>query len=244
MKRNILAADLVLAATAVLLGLHLKNEWRQYQAQHNLAALNPKADQAQVAAKSPGKSPEVKNYGAIVEDLLFSPDRNNVVIPDDAEPIVNKPKPRPLLTGILGLGSYDLALMLPADAKDSSEYRRLKVGDSISGYTLVKCLDQKVVMSLDGKEVEVPLSEPSKLVAREYTPPETTASTAARTERVTSVADEGAAGNSAQGGSSPAAASKVPAGRDTAPIGTVKDGKVKKSIPSPFGPIVVWVDEK
>lgn len=243
MKRNILLANLGLAAMAVLLGLHLKSEWRQYQAQHNLAALNPKPDRAHLAAKPAGKSPDASNYGAIVDSLLFSPDRNSVVVADGPEPAANQAKPRPILTGILGLGGYDLALMLPADAKDSSEYRRLKVGDSISGYTLLKCLDQKVVMSLDGKEVEVPLSEPNKLVAREYTPPETTASSATRTERVTSVAEEGAGVNSAPGGSI-GPARNVPAGKDSAPVGTVRDGKVKKSFPSPFGPIVAWVDEK
>ena len=105
------------------------------------------------------------SYVAIVDNNLFALDRNNVIPLDPQSSVVNKPKP--ILTGILGFGGQDLALMLPADAKDSRDYRQLKIGDTIDGYTLVKFLDQKVTMSVGGKELEIPLSEPSKLVARD-----------------------------------------------------------------------------
>jgi hypothetical protein len=236
MKRNLILTNLLLLSTALFIGLHLKDQWTQFWADHNLRTVSAKREPVPSGAPV-GQKPEIVSYGAIVENLLFSPDRNNVVVVDGAAAVVDRPKARPVLTGIVGLGAYDIALMLPAEARDSREYRRLKVGDTISGYTLVKCLDQKVLMSLDGKEVEIPISEPKHLVAREA-PATTTAAAAGKSERVTTLgsAPEAQTSNPAQ-----PAASAPPT---QVPIGTVRQGKVLKSFPTPFGPMNLWVDEK
>ena len=232
MKRNLILANLFLVATALFVGHQLKSQWIQFGVENNLQALEAKKEQAAAGTKAVAQPREVSNYGAIVESLLFNPDRNSVVVIDPATVVAERPKPKPILTGIVGLGAYDIALMLPAEARDNSEYRRLKVGDSISGYTLVKCLDQKVLMSLDGKEVEIPISEPKHLVARDASP----VTTGAGGSKVTTL---GAAPN-AQSATRPAA--QPPATQ--VPIGTVIQGKVLKSFPTPFGPMNLWVDEK
>jgi hypothetical protein len=237
MKRNLILTNLLLLSTALFIGLHLKDQWAQFWAHHNLQAVSAKREPVPSGATPAGQRPEIVSYGAIVENLLFSPDRNNVVVVDAATAVVDRPKPKPVLTGIVGLGAYDIALMLPAEARDSSEYRRLKVGDTISGYTLVKCLDQKVLMSLDGKEVEIPISEPKHLVAREA-PPMTTGAAAGKSERVTTL-------SSAPEAQTPSPAQPAASAATTqVPIGTVRQGKVLKSFPTPFGPMNLWVDEK
>lgn len=233
MKRNLILGNLILLTTALLMGLRLKSQWNEFWAHNNLQTSNANKEPGPAGAKSGQQAAGVVNYGAIVDNLLFTPDRNNVVAVDPAVAVADRPKPKPVLTGIVGLGSYDIALMLPAEARDSSEYRRLKVGDSISGYTLVKCLDQKVLMSLDGKEVEIPISEPKHLVAREA-PPVTTGS--AKSETVTTLGSAAGAQNPSV---TPAAA--PPPGQ--VPGGAVK-GKVLKSFPTPFGNMNLWVDEK
>jgi hypothetical protein len=82
--------------------------------------------------------------------------------------------PKPVLMGTLELDEGEFALMLSGDpAKDTGAYRRIKVGDSLEGYKLLKILDQRVLMDLNGSAVEVRLNEPSKLVARDQTPPRT-----------------------------------------------------------------------
>ena len=171
----------------------------------------------------------------------FRADRNNVIPPDPQSFVVNRPKP--ILTGILGFGGKDLALMLPADAKDSRDYRQLKIGDTIDGYTLVKFLDQKVTMSVGGKELEIPLSEPSKLVARDLAvaAPSQPAAGSANTSRVTTL-DQSAASNRPSAGNVPN--QNPPVSHDQAPVGTVVDGKVKRSIPSPFGPFTIYTRDK
>jgi type II secretory pathway component PulC len=235
MKRDQILANFVLLATTLFIGYHLKSQWVQFWVENNLQAFEGKKEQAPAGTK-PGVQPrEVSNYGAIVESLLFNPDRNSVVVADPTVAVAERPKPKPILTGIVGLGAYDIALMLPAEARDNSEYRRLKVGDSISGYTLVKCLDQKVLMSLDGREVEIPISEPKHLVAREAAPV-TTGAGGSKSERVTSLSSAPAAQNPIQPAAPPPATQ--------VPIGTVREGKVLKSFPTPFGPMNLWVDEK
>jgi hypothetical protein len=235
MKRDLILANFALLATALFMAYHLKRQWVQFSAQNNLQAFEDKKGQAPPGTK-PGVQPrEVANYGAIVESLLFYPDRNGVVVADPAVAVAERLKPKPILTGIVGLGAYDIALMLPAEAKDNSEYRRLKVGDSISGYTLVKCLDQKVLMSSEGKEVEIPISEPKHLVARDASPV-TTGAGGAKSERVTTLSSAPAAQTPTQPSAQPAATQ--------VPIGTVRQGKVLKSFPTPFGPMNLWVDEK
>jgi len=235
MKRDQILANFVLLATALFIGVHLKSQWVQFWAQNNLQAIEARKDQVAAGTKSAVQPRAVSNYGAIVESLLFNPDRNSVVVADAAVAVAERPKPKPVLTGIVGLGAYDIALMLPAEARDNSEYRRLKVGESISGYTLVKCLDQKVLMSLDGREVEIPISEPKHLVAREAAPV-TTGAGGSKSERVTSLGVAPSAQNPIQPAAPPPATQ--------VPVGTVREGKVLKSFPTPFGPMNLWVDEK
>jgi hypothetical protein len=239
-KRNLILLNLLLVGTALLLFLYLNSQRNQFWVSHNLSILNPKPDGASAAQIPVAKPVPVASYVAIVDNNLFSLDRNNV-IPLEPQAVVNKPKP--ILTGILGFGGQDLALMLPADAKDSRDYRQLKIGDNIDGYTLVKFLDQKVTMSVGGKELEIPLSEPTKLVARELavTAPSPPATGSANTARVTSI-DPGA-------DSTRSNAANVPnpppqASSDQAPVGTVVNGKVKRSIPSPFGPFTIYTRDK
>ena len=232
MKRDLVLANIALLATALFIGVHLKSQWVQFWVENNLQAFEAKKEQALAGTKPVVQPREVSNYGAIVENLLFSPDRNSVVVADPTVAIAERPKPRPVLTGIVGLGAYDIALMLPAEARDNSEYRRLKVGDSISGYTLVKCLDQKVLMSLDGKEVEIPISEPKHLVARDASP----VMTGAGGSKVTTLSAAPEAQNPTQPTAQPTATQVH--------IGTVRQGKVLKSFPTPFGPMNLWVDEK
>ena len=239
-KRKLIFLNLILIGVALLLFHHLYSQRNQFWASHNLSILNPKPDVASAAQNPVAKPASVTSYVAIVDNNLFALDRNNI-IPLEPQSVVNKPKP--ILTGILGFGGQDLALMLPADAKDSRDYRQLKVGGTIDGYTLVKFLDQKVMMSIGGKELEVPLSEPTKLVARELavTAPSQPATGSANTARVTSI-DSGV-------DSTRSNAPNVPnpppqASSDQAPVGTVVNGKVKRSIPSPFGPFTIYTRDK
>ncbi len=133
------------------------------------------------------------------------------------------------------LDDIQFALMVSDTQRENTSYKQLKVGDALDGYTLVKILDQKVMMKADGKEVEVRLSvnEPSKMVAREAP-----SGPAAGGGQVTSVSSALPALSTGASGSGTATNQQLPKG--TIPVGTIVNGRRKKLVPSPFGMMETW----
>ncbi len=231
MRRNLVLLDLLMLGLAVFLASQFKTQWRKYQTEYNLDLLNPKVDQGNPAQKPSSSAAEVANYSAIVDQNLFSTDRNNVLPP---EPNATKSVgPKPILMGTMGLSGTQFALMIPSDSKEAPNYQKVNVGEVFQGYTLLKVLDQKVLMKADGQEVEVQINEPKKTPIREYTQ---AGANPGGAERVTSVG----AGPAVSGLPGPNQAPRV----EAVPVGTVVNGKKKTLVPSPFGPMEAWVDTK
>ncbi|MEW5975198.1 MAG: hypothetical protein AB1898_05255 [Acidobacteriota bacterium] len=227
MRKQVILLNCLLLCSAGLAGYRLKQQWHDFQGAHHLSQL--------VASQNPANSPnpagdgpvQVPNYSAIVDNHLFTVDRNNII---PAEVPVEAPlAPKPILMGTMGIGEDQFALMVSEAPKASKEYRKIKVGESLDGYTLVRFLDQKVIMKAGGQEIEVRLNEPSKMVAREVgVAPQPGAS-----QKVTTVATEGSSGAAAV--NRPSAPSPT-----SVPVGTVVNGYRKKMVPSPFGPMEAW----
>jgi hypothetical protein len=237
-KKNLLLMNVLLLGAVLVQVWYLRNQWREFQSQHLILQQNPRAQRNLNAPTALTKPVEVANYSALVENLLFTADRNPE-IPVETTATATPLAPKPVLMGTVSLDGDEYALMISAEPKDSKEYRRLKVGESLSGYTLVKILDQKVTMNAAGTNVEIRLNEPSRLVARDVGPQATTAATAG--PNVTTV---GGAGTPQQGSTavvSPNAQGVPPGG---IPVGTIIQGRKKTLVPSPFGPMEAWVDVK
>ncbi|MFN8005682.1 MAG: hypothetical protein U0V70_01370 [Terriglobia bacterium] len=235
MKKQVLILNLILLALCVWLGIQVKRTWVSYQTTHNPSFLKAKLDGGSPASKPVSGLPPVVSYAPLVENNLFSPDRTNVVPQDPAASQKTMP-PKPVLMGIMGFVDDPVALMVSGDPKASKDYQRIRKGGAIDGYQLLKFDDQKVVMNFDGKEVEVRLNEPSKLVPRDVAAQELPGT---RDSQVNTVGQSPAATDSAP------ATSAVSAPRtETVPVGTVVNGRVKKIVPSPFGPMEAWVDVK
>jgi hypothetical protein len=238
MKRNLILTNLFLAGLAVLLGYEFRDQWTLYQSQHNVAALNPKTGAIDSIQKPTAHISEVPNYAAIVDNHLFNPDRNNV-IPQD-QPVQTKAlPPKPILVGTLQLDEDEFALMVSDVQKDRPSYMRIKVGESLDGYTLVRILDQKVMMRADGKDIEVRLNEPSKLVARELNPASSVSNAASSAGRVTTIGSAPVSPVNSTG-----ANVTQPLAKGVIPEGTIVNGRKKKWVPSPFGPMETWEDAK
>ncbi|PYV45195.1 MAG: hypothetical protein DMG06_03455 [Acidobacteria bacterium] len=236
MKRNLILTNLLLTGLAVWLGYQFRNQWMLYQRQHNVAALNPKTGAIASIEKPTAQTGEVPNYVATVDNHLFNADRNNF-IPQDQPAQAKELPPKPILVGTLQLDEDEFALMISDVQKDKPSYTRIKVGESLDGYTLVRILDQKVMMRADGKDIEVRLNEPSKLVARELTPPSTASNPSSNAGRVTTVGSV-STGNPAGANAAP------PLAKGVIPEGTIVNGRRKKWVPSPFGPMETWEDVK
>jgi hypothetical protein len=238
MKRSYILINLLLLCSAAFLGYELRSQWNEYRLAHNIALLNPGSGVSETSPKAGVGPAVVANYAAIVDNDLFSSDRTNV-IPLEAPVEASKAAaPKPILMGTLQLDEDEFALMVSDAQRDNTNYKRLKVGESLDGYTLVKILDQKVMMKVEGKEVEVRLNEPSKMVAREISPAASKAPGTAG--QVTTVGSGPPATASARSGTT--ASQEVPKG--AVPPGTVVNGRRKILVPSPFGMMESWEEVK
>jgi len=232
MKRNWILLNLALCAIALLLTFQLKKHWQAYRKSHNSAQIQPQATQPSRPPGFVSRQATPPNYSAIVDKHLFNLERNNV-IPVDAPP-PSEPKvlaPKPILMGTMGLAGNTYALMVSGSGADSSLYRRLKVGEQLDGYTLVKVLRDTVVMNADGKDLDVRIADQPRPRSQPAV------GGAGSGSKISAV---GSTGNSAPvaGSASP----QVPPG--DALEGTVFNGKRKRIVPSPFGPTIVWEDVK
>jgi hypothetical protein len=233
MNRTWTLLNLVLFVTASLLAFQLRKQWQTYHASHNAAKIQPQSAQATQYPGQVSKPLTAPNYSAIVDNHLFNLERNNVVPvdpPPPSEPRVSAPKP--ILMGTMGLAGSTYALMVSAAGGDSTLYRRLKIGEQLDGYTLVKVLHDKVVMSAGGAELDVRIADQPK-PRLQAAPGEAASGSGSRVSAVGSAANP----NSAQTDSP-----QVPA--SNAQEGTVFNGKRKRIVASPFGPTIVWEDVK
>ena len=143
--------------------------------------------------------------------------------------------PKPILMGTMGLAGSTYALMVSGSGGDSTLYRRLKIGEQLDGYTLVKVLHDKVVMKADGKELDVSIADQPRQRSQQSAPGGTSsAGSGSKVSAVGSAADARA--------TAPSDTPQAPPG--DAPEGTVLNGRRKRIVPSPFGPTIVWEDVK
>ncbi len=236
MKRNWMLLNLALCVVALWLGYQLKKQWRAYSDTHSSAKIQPPRLSPSQLPANVSKGNVVPNYSSIVDQHLFNLERNNAIPVDPqatAEPKVLAPKP--ILMGTMGLAGSTYALMVSGSGGDSTLYRRLKIGEQLDGYTLVKVLHDKVVMNADGKELDVSIADQPRQRSQQSAPGGTSsAGSGSKVSAVGSAADARA--------TAPSDAPQVPPG--DAPDGTVFNGRRKRIVPSPFGPTIVWEDVK
>ena len=141
--------------------------------------------------------------------------------------------PKPILMGTMGLGGQQLcADGFRSSGRNSNLYRRLKVGEQLDGYTLVKVLHDKVVMSAGGTELDVRIADQPN--PRSQSAPAATASPSGSKYRL----------SDRQGIQPCPRRTRLKCRRRDAPEGTVFNGKRKRIVASPFGPTIVWEDVK
>ena len=237
MKRSLVRMNLALLGTAILLAYLLVGKWRQFEAEHRLEPPNP-GPRAVAGGSGRAASPaSASSFAAIVDHHLFNLDRNNDLPQEPAVELQEAPAGRlPILMGTMGIGGEDYALMVSEDSRKSRGpgglYRRLKVGEALDGYTLVRVEMDRVVMRSGASEVRIGINDkPGQASARRRDPPRRTSTQ----RRPTGVGSR----------NRKKTASTRPAPRPTdVPVGTVRDGKRLIAIPTPFGDVKRWVEDK
>jgi hypothetical protein len=175
-------------------------------------------------------------YADIAEKMLFSRDRNPVVVVETAPP--PPPKPMPPLPVLYGVMDLDGPTAIVAE-KAGAPNRELRPGQTIGEFKLLAVNSQQVVFEWDGKRVERKVDE---LVYRRREAAEAQVAEAPRQERT-------APAPAAVAAPKPAPAEPgVDMGRgfracqpgDTSPPGTVVNGMRKVVSDSPFGQVCRW----
>ena len=239
MKRNLIPLNLALLATACLLSWFLVGQWRQFEVEHRLDKPNPGSGSATGDSDRPASLASATSFAPIVDHHLFSLDRNNDLTQEVSDQPQEEVRPVPVLKGTLGIGGEDYALMVSGiSGRSGSLYRRLKVGQALDGYVLVRVEADRVVMRSGDRDVRIGINErSSKGSARRRTP--------SRTDSARPRGTESTSGSRRQRSSNrQTAPSKRRSDTVNVPAGTVRDGKRLIIVPTPFGDIRRWVEDK
>ena len=244
MKRRTVQINLALLGLAALWVFLLAGNRGRFEAERRP---DPPAPGAAAAASPGSASPaSASDAAAIAGHHLFHPDRHNDFPEEATEGAGESLGPAPVLMGTMGIGGQDVALMVSRGSRSSGGlYRRLKVGEALDGYTLLRVEGNRVVMKAGATEVKVSIDDRpggSGGRARSGRP-------AARPRSRTPTARPTSTGVGSPN-RRPAAAGRKP-GRAAPhippanlPAGTVRDGKRLVIISTPFGDIRRWVEDK
>ena len=251
MKRRTVQVNLLLLGLAVLWVYLLADNWGMAEGEGRLDSPGPEA--ATAASSRPASRASASDAGAIAGHHLFHSDRHNDLPEEALEEPEEQRRPAPVLMGTMGLGGEDVALMVSGGSRSSGGlYRRLKVGEELDGYTLVRIEADRVVMKTGAREIKVGMHDRSRKPRRTARTPNSarTASPSRSARPRTTAVGSGSASGGKRGGAarrqparSRSKANRPPGARDV-PLGTVRDGERLVERTTPFGRIRIWVDQK
>jgi hypothetical protein len=239
LKKKLLLLDLVLAALAVVLSIHLRDKWIEARKREQVVLGQrvkqlPAPPYSRLTAVQPVSAGV---YADIAQKNLFSLDRNPTVIIAVAPP---KPMPElPVFFGAMNLGDGPVAMM---SAKNGETQQPIRYGEKIGEFVLVAVNREAITLEWDGKKITKKPSELSPKIAASSAPggaaasvqPAASSGAQASSLNVSSRPVEAAPGKDTGGGIRACVAG------DTSPAGTVRDGMKKVTVPSPFGTMCRW----
>ena len=163
-----------LFAVLIAAAVRFHNEWTMFTATHQTGAIEPDREKfAKLALNLPPNSPAPANWTDIPSHDPFSFDRTDIAILEPkAPPPPPAPKipvgPKPVLFGTLSLGKEPMALIGPGKP-GNRDYKPMKVGEIIDGWTLVSISDKSVVMKGDDVQETIAMNDPTAQIPRDHT---------------------------------------------------------------------------
>lgn len=235
MKRKLLLANLALLALSVAGGVRLRREWTETRARE-VDVLRKRMQPASPPPISPlpvAVPVKADGYSDIAQKMLFSKDRNPVVVVEPPPPpkVVPMP-PLPLFHGVLDLGDGTMAIM---SVGPKGPHRDYQPGDKVGEFKLVAVNNEELVLEWEGKTITKKVDE--ILDRTTVVPPVPVA--AAKPISLTPPPKAPDAPVADLPG-----AIKACQPDDTSPAGTVADGRRKVIKTSPFGTKCYWESEK
>ena len=239
MKR-LLIWNLLLAVCATAGIYELRRVWMDTRAQEDAVLLRKtKAPKVDVPAPPAKPAPfQAISYNDVAQKMLFSKDRNPNLEPPPPPPLPPPPPPMPALPhlyGVLGLPTGAVAIM---SEKGGGPQKKIRVGDPIGEFKIAKLDTERITLDWKGKLVEKTIDE---MLDRTVV----AAAADAGPARAALAAPPPPSGPPGMGVEIGASGQKsvracLDQTTETSPPGTVLEGYVKTSRPTPFGPACRW----
>ena len=238
MKRKLLLANLALLAFATAGAVHLRREWVEAHTREQ-AVLEKRIQPApppRMPAPAAIEPVKAAGYNDIAQKMLFSKDRNPVVVvePPPAPKVIPMPA-LPLFHGVVNLGDGPMAIM---SVGPKGPHRDYQPGDKVGEFKLVAVNNEELVLEWEGQTITKKVDEildrstaappsPSPVAAAAAAPAPPRPATPAPVE----AADSTGGVKACQPG-------------DASPAGTVADGMRKVIRQTPFGSKCYWESAK
>ncbi len=169
--RNINLINIMLAAAIIFFADYMVLPFFDMGIRVTSPSVNKTTSQDQAAAEKPAeeKTPSPSDYMIIAEQNVFHPDRKIPVAKAEGPPL---PKPEFVLYGTLMSGDLNVAYMEDKKSPQSTPGREkrqtaLRIGDSMSGFTLKEINRDRVVMVKGEENVVVYIEDPQNPKTRE-----------------------------------------------------------------------------
>ncbi len=237
MKRKLLLVNLALAALSVAGGVHLRRAWIDARAREQAVLRKRIRPVPAPPVYTPPAAEPVKaaGYSDIAQKMLFSKDRNPVVVV--APPPPPKPVPMPplpLFHGVLDVGDGPIAIM---SLGPKGPHRDYQPGDEVGPFKLVAVNNEELVLEWQGQTIKKKVDE--------FLDRSAAAAAAAGPAAANSAAPPPPVQKaSAEPGGDLGAGIKACQPGDNSPAGTVADGMRKVLKVTPFGARCFWESEK
>lgn len=182
MTKKWIAINLLLLAVAGLLARQLYLAAARFNADNDLAKIQPVADlkQKMIPEKAPAKAPAPAAYAAadfaiIAEKNVFTESRSKeekteIAAPAEPPPLV----PKPILVGVtLSESEQTAAIIDPSETSSASQTKRAqikRVGDFYRGYKITSITLDRIVLESGTRREIIPLHEGSKRAQAGKTP--------------------------------------------------------------------------
>jgi Type II secretion system protein C len=170
MRKKWVFLNVGLLLTAAFLGWHLRTSIWRFNADNDLARVQPAKDLKKGSAEEtlPALQSPVRydpaQYLSIPDQNLFSESRAKEEKADvAAAPEVPPLTVRPVLVGIVAGGEKRMALIIDPSASGSGRKTHTKrLGDTYQGYTVTDISESKMVLENGGRREVIPLFDGSK----------------------------------------------------------------------------------
>lgn len=161
---NINPLNIILIASAILIGLAALSPYFYPQALYKLPAAKPPSAEEDKQPETASVSPSLSDYMVIAEQNLFHPDRK---IPLEKKEAQQMPKPELILYGTLITEGSSVAYVEDKKNPKTSPGRGkrqnvMKKGDSVGGFVLKEIEADKIMLSRGDETMVVHLNQGDK----------------------------------------------------------------------------------